>query len=283
MNQIINFQNKNISYSIQGSGVSLVFLHGYLEYKEIWSDFIKYFIPSYQVLCIDLPGHGASQSVDSVHTMKQMAEIVKLILDRNGIKKTFIVGHSMGGYVALSFANYFSKSLYALILFSSSSLNDSTEKKLARNRDINLIKEGKKEMVIDNNIPNMFASNNLVRFDALIDEIKNKVKKMSDAAIIASLEGMKQRLNYKTLLQSPPVPLLFVAGALDNLIQIDVSERQIKDTTNVVFKVLTHSGHMGYLEEEEFSKNIVLDFFMNIRLKEMLLLIDYYCNNPYIL
>jgi pimeloyl-ACP methyl ester carboxylesterase len=267
MIRTINYKNKSISYTIKGSGPSLVFLHGYLEYKEVWSNFVKDFEQDYQVLCIDLPGHGKSESIGAIHTMKEMAQLVKLILDRNGIKQSVLIGHSMGGYISLSFLDFFPNLLVGTILFSSSALNDSSEKKLARNRDIELIRKGKKDMVINNNIPNMFASENLIQFSSQIEQIKTKVKTMSNEGIIAALEGMKERLNYQSLLQSPPVPLLFIAGSLDNLIQIDVSERQIKNSKNTIFKVLEYSGHMGYMEETQTSKNIIFDFLKSINYK----------------
>lgn len=265
MNRIIDYKNKKISYSVQGTGPSLVFLHGYLEYKELWSDFVLSFKQNYQIFCIDLPGHGDSESIGDIHTMKEMAQVVKLILDRNSVKQSVIIGHSMGGYVALAFADYFAEITTGLVLFSSSALNDSSEKKMARNRDIELIQNGKKALVVDSNIPKMFASKNRIRFNSKINEIKNKVKEMKDNAIIAALEGMKIRLNYQNLLDSSVIPILFIAGELDELIPIKVSEEQIKKESNgLSFKLLEESGHMGYLEEDKKAQSIISNFLLKI-------------------
>ncbi len=264
MKKVINYTDKNISYSIQGSGDTLVFLHGYLEYKEIWEDFTLSFKSNYQVICIDLPGHGESESVSEIHTMIGMAEIVRSILDKELIIKSTIIGHSMGGYVCLAFASRFPQYTSSIILFSSSALNDSTEKILARNRDIELIKNGQKEILINNNIPRMFAAKNLVKYNNIISKIKEQANKMSNTAIIAALEGMKNRLNYIEFLASTKIPSLFIAGELDELIQIDVSERQAKDCKSIIYKVLKDSGHMGYIEEKELSTMYINDFLKTL-------------------
>ncbi len=264
MKQILEYNGKKISYTKQGSGNSLVFIHGYLEYKEIWTDFIQSFIKNYKVLCIDLPGHGESESISEIHTMKNMARVVKQILDKEDIKESTIIGHSMGGYVSLAFANLFPKNTSSIVLFSSSALNDSTEKILARNRDIELIKTEKKQLLIDNNIPKMFATNNLVKYNNLINTIKEESHQMSNTGIIAALEGMKTRLNYTEFLKTTSIPILFIAGVLDELIQIDVSKRQVTNCKSVTYKTLEHSGHMGYIEEKELSAKYITDFLKTI-------------------
>ena len=256
----MDYQGKLIAYTIQGTGDCLVFLHGYLEYKELWSSFIDFFKPNYQIITIDLPGHGGSDNIRITHSMVEMAQVVKFVTDKNGIDKFTLIGHSMGGYIALSFLDNFPNKLNGIILFSSSSLNDSTEKKIARNRDIELVLANKKNIVANNNIPNMFAPQNLVKFNSLIEKIKEHVIRMSNSGIIAALQGMKERVNYQYLLQNSTIPILFIAGRFDNLIQIDVSERQVKGSKNLSFKVLENSGHMGYIEEEELSAKYIFEF-----------------------
>jgi len=260
MEQTAIYNGNSISYTIEGEGTCLVFIHGYLEYKEIWSDFIKNFSEDYQILCIDLPGHGQSQNISPIHKMKEMANVINLIINKNSIVDYVLIGHSMGGYISLSYLDRFPKQAKGIVLFSSSALNDSTEKILARNRDIELAQKGEKRMLINANIPNMFSSSNIVVFKERIELIKEKVSEMSKEGIIAALKGMKVRVNNIELLRKTETPILFIAGKYDNLIQIDVSERQIENAKSVIFKVLRASGHMGYIEEELLSVSYIKDF-----------------------
>ena len=265
MENSISYLGKNISYSLSVSEnkKTLVFVHGYLEYKELWKSFTKYF-NEYQILCIDLPGHGKSECLSEIHKMKDMAKMIHFIINNNGIKDFVLIGHSMGGYVNLAFLNIFPKESKGMVMFSSSALNDSTEKLLARNRDVELIKKGNKQMLIDSNIPNMFASENLVKFTKEIDNIKKRVLQMNDKAIIAALEGMKARINNADFLKKIDSKILFIAGKHDNLIQIDVSERQTEGVKNISFNTLNNSGHMGYLEEAELSATYINRYLKDI-------------------
>ena len=266
MEHSISYLGKSISYSINGieNKRTLVFLHGYLEYKELWSEFTKYFDSNYRILCIDLPGHGASENLSEIHKMKDKAHLVHFVINNNGIKDYVLVGHSMGGYVSLAFLNIFPNETNGMVLFSSSALNDSTEKILARNRDIEMVNNGNKNMLIDNNIPNMFASAKLVKYTKEIEEIKKRAQKMTDKGIIAALNGMKTRVNNANFLKNIDSPVLFIAGKLDNLIQIDVSVRQVKDAENISFKTLNNSGHMGYIEEADLSAEYINNYLKYI-------------------
>lgn len=253
MNKTTYYQGKLVSYSIQGNGPDLVFLHGFLEYKEVWLPFIHHFTDRYRVLCIDLPGHGDSEVLKSVHSMKEMAQVVKFVMDENNMPKAVLIGHSMGGYVALNFVYYFNSNCSGLVMFSSSALNDSTEKLLARNRDLDFIMSDKKDLVINNSVPNMFAPSNLVQFKHEIEAIKERAKQMPERGMTAAIKGMMSRVNNVNYLKNLTLPTLFIAGLHDHLIQIDVSQRQVENAKNISFKVLENSGHMGYIEEEAIS------------------------------
>ena len=88
-----------ISDTLKG-GTTVVLMHGYLESLEIWGDFMKELAMHYRVLAIDIPGMGISQVRGEVHTMEFLADVLKGVLDKQGVERCFVVGHSMGGYVA---------------------------------------------------------------------------------------------------------------------------------------------------------------------------------------
>ena len=260
MEKQTHYQGKYISYTIEGEGYPLVFIHGYLEYKEIWENFTKHFLNKYKIITIDLPGHGGTEVFRSVHTMKEMAQLVKFVMAENHIFKASLIGHSMGGYVTLALVDYFPEVVDAFVLFSSSTLNDSREKRALRDKEIDLVKSGKKDLIINTNIPNTFAQKNLHNLKPQIKEIKNRAKKMSERGIIAALEGMKNRVNYFNRYKMLANPSLFIAGLHDNLIPIEVSERQVEKARNAKFVILENSGHMGYIEEEKTAAKHILQF-----------------------
>jgi pimeloyl-ACP methyl ester carboxylesterase len=264
MEQLTHYQGKLISYTVKGSGEALVFLHGYLETKSVWESFTKHFESDYTVICIDLPGHGKSNVLKTVHSMRDIAQMVKYIMDLCKVSKANVIGHSMGGYVALSLVDYYPENVNSLVMFSSSAMSDSTDKKLARNRDIDLVRSGKKEMLVNQSIPNMFAPNNVVEFLDQIEAIKRNAKNMTDTGFIASLEGMKSRVNNGNMMKNLKIPVLFIAGVLDQLVPIDVSRAQVINAKNLVYKELESSGHMGYIEEEAQSVAYLKEFLNSV-------------------
>ena len=106
MNQIF-YKNTKISYSDIGKGTTIVLLHGFLENKNMWQKFVTDLSPKYRVITIDLLGHGESECLGYVHSMEDNADVVHAVLSELRIRKAIFVGHSMGGYVALAFAELY--------------------------------------------------------------------------------------------------------------------------------------------------------------------------------
>jgi len=96
------YNNLKVRYSIEGIGTSVVLLHGFLESLAIFSEFTNDLAKHFQVICIDIPGHGKSQ-VNSNNSMEYIADTVNFVLAELRIEKFFIFGHSMGGYATLAF------------------------------------------------------------------------------------------------------------------------------------------------------------------------------------
>jgi len=242
--------NMNLSYNVLGKGKTIILLHGYLESKEIWGDFAEDLAKSFQVIVPDLPGHGNSVLSDGSLSVEKMAESVKSILDKENIDKCVLVGHSMGGYVALAFLDLFPKMLNGLSIFHSSPYADTEEKKQNRDREINVIRQGKKAQVYTAHFPNTFAKENVEIFADEIEKCKERAKSMSDEGIIAALEAMKNRPDRSILLKNTKIPVQYIIGEKDNFIPMEIlSKLALPDNSEVV--VLEKSGHMGFIEERK--------------------------------
>src|SRR3972149_4760338 len=113
------FRNVKVRYSDKGKGRVIVLLHGFLESLEIWDEFSNKLSKRFRVLAIDLPGHGKTPAIGYVHSMELMAECAKAVLDSLELRKYVVAGHSMGGYVALAFAEMFPQNLSGLCIFHS--------------------------------------------------------------------------------------------------------------------------------------------------------------------
>lgn len=260
MLQSVPFYNSSVYFDDMGSGKAIVLLHGYLETREIWSDFARELSKDFRVIAIDIPGHGKSGKVSETHDMDLMAEAVNTVLTFLRINKCFMIGHSMGGYVTLAFMAKYRFRLYGISLFHSTPFADNDEKKANRDREIVLIKEGKKELLFNTNIPKGFATDNLEKFSREIDRAKVIGAKNPNDGIIALLEGMKVRPDRQDLLKETGLPVLFILGKKDNYIPFDLMYNVAKRTSTGEILSLENSGHMGFIEEPEKSVQKVKSF-----------------------
>ncbi len=252
----VSFRNKTIIYSSKGEGFPLVFLHGYLESKEVWEDFSKKF-PGFQVIMPDLPGHGESSVYGDTHTMDFMAKSVKNILDVEGIEKCIIFGHSMGGYVAEAFARLFPENLEGLGLIHSSIYADNEEKKQNRLREIEIIKQGKLNIVVANMLPNLIAEQNKPVVEKTLNLLVERAKGFDPNGVIAVLNGMRLRPEHKI---DAALPTLLVGSDSDNFISVEAYNKMAQENPSIQFEMILGCGHASFLEKPGECSEIVQSF-----------------------
>lgn len=246
----VQYKSGNIHYNVQGSGRTVVLLHGFLESSSMWDEYATRLSKSKRVITIDLPGHGQSDCFGYVHTMDFMAECVKTVLDELKIRKCVLIGHSMGGYVGLAFADMYPDYLKGLCLFFSTSREDSETKKLGRDQAIRLVKENHKSF-IRKAIPQLFRPKNRVVYKEDINRLKNEALKTPQQGIIAALLGMKNRPDREIVIRFCPYNVLFVAGKYDQVLPYQDLIEQAKQSERAEFMLMEEIAHMGFIEAKE--------------------------------
>lgn len=240
----------------------VVLLHGYLESMLVWEDFIPYLYKEVRVITLDLPGHGISVVTGEIHTMDFLADTIADALKALGIEKCTLVGHSMGGYVALAFCERHPEMLDGLVLFSSTPNPDTPEKAENRRREIALVKAGKKDMLARVTPAAGFAVQNRTRMRDYIEDLTEQVFITEDEGIVALLNGMIARRDQNEMLRRSPVPQLFILGKKDNYIPPEAAEEIIAEHPQAKVVWLENSGHMGFLEEPEAAARAILGFVL---------------------
>ncbi|MCF8217857.1 MAG: alpha/beta fold hydrolase [Bacteroidales bacterium] len=238
-----------IHYEIKGSGPAMVLLHGFMESLEIWYPFLPSLCKDFSVVMIDLPGHGKSLNPEKDHSLEFIADKIKEILDKEGIKKCTMIGHSMGGYVALAFAKAYSQSLNGIALFHSHPDEDTENARKNRERTINIVKNDKAGFIREF-IPSLYAEKNKQRLKPQIDRQKEIAKQMDAEGIVAALQGMKERKASVDFIQSTQLPVLFIVGKQDSRIQLKRMQELIMMPAHAEALILDGVGHMGFHEAE---------------------------------
>jgi pimeloyl-ACP methyl ester carboxylesterase len=253
------FKNGNIQFSDTGKGRVVVLLHGFLGSHEIWEQTIINLSKSYRVIAIDLPGHGGSDNFGYVHTMDLLAKSLKAVLDHLKLKKYVLIGHSMGGYAALAFADLFPDNIKGICLYHSTAYADTEEKKRDRTRSIKVVKANHRIYTTEV-IRNLFATKNLKYLKkeiAFASKIAGKTKKQG---IISALEGMKDRPDRSVILGLVEYPIMMVIGEHDNVLPAWQLMEQSQKIRNRHLLYLEHDGHMGFLESPKASNKALRQF-----------------------
>jgi pimeloyl-ACP methyl ester carboxylesterase len=207
----IQYKNIKISYTDQGKGTAVVLLHGFLENKTMWDNFVFILSKNHRVITIDLLGHGETECLGYVHAMEDQADIIFAILTSLRIRKVVLVGHSMGGYVGLAFAEIYPDYVKGLFLLNSTSRTDSKERKNNRDRAIKAVKQNYTNFV-RMSIANLFSEDNREVLAKEIEKVKLESLRTPLQVIVAALEGMKIRKDREVLLHFAPYPIQLVLG-----------------------------------------------------------------------
>ena len=257
----LRYKNTKISYSDVGKGTAIVLLHGFLENATMWNSYKASFSEKYRVITIDLLGHGNSECLGYVHTMEDQADMVHAVLHHLKIRKAIFVGHSMGGYVALSFAELYPENTKGFVLLNSTTYADDHERKINRNRAIKMAHKEYASLV-QISIANLFCIDNRENFILEIEQVKKEALKTPLQGYIAAQEGMKLRKNREYLLHLTAYPKLLILGKKDGVLNYDDNIKQIEDTN--VQLISFPDGHMSHIENREELEKVLLEFFKKI-------------------
>lgn len=246
-----------------GSKPTIVLLHGYLESLDVWDDFTKLLTPKLRVIALDLPGHGVSEVKGDVHTMEFLADVVRGVLEEQGVDRCVLAGHSMGGYAALAFLRKYPELLDGFILFHSFPGADSAETQERRQREIDIVLSGKKDLLA-NTVAAGFAERNRKRFADEIADLSEQVLLTEEAGIVALLRGMSERPDNSEMLRESEVPQLFIFGRYDEYITVEAAEDMVAKHPQAEVLWLEDSGHMGFVEEPQKSAEAIIDFCQRV-------------------
>ncbi len=245
-----------LNYEIQGNGKEdLILLHGFLENLSIWDDMNPFLSEKFRLIKIDLPGFGKSKPIAEIQTVELMADEVKKVTDELALTDFHLLGHSMGGYISLAFAEKYPDILKSLTLFFSTYFADDEEKKKIRSKGLRIIKENFQTFA-NAGIPNLFNPNEQ-------DILKPKIKLAKETAytsdvegVLASQKGMIQRPDRSLVLEKFEGKILVLSGKHDPAVNSEKTIKNLPDKTNIKSYVLD-CGHNGHWEKPNICAAII--------------------------
>lgn len=257
----VTIDGRTVHYRDEGRDniPTLVLLHGFLQSLDVWSSYVLSYMHHMRVITIDLPGHGLTDSFCDVHTMDFMAKVVKDVLVDAGVEQCVMVGHSMGGYVALAFADRYPYTLRGLGLINSHALADSDEHRAYRDEVCRSVADNRASYIVGF-VPSLFDDSRKVALSQDIKDLQEQCLLTSTASIIAAQKGMAARPSRIGTLAALEVPVLFVYGKNDPRIPIELALGGALSAHHAELLLLDNVAHMAFLEEREYVKPRISNF-----------------------
>jgi pimeloyl-ACP methyl ester carboxylesterase len=253
---------KDISlfYRTTGTGAPVMLVHGFAEDSGIWDELVPALEKQYRLIIPDHIGSGRSTGNLDGLSMESLAENLQLIAEKEGLQNFAMIGHSMGGYVTLAYAEKHPEKLDRFGLFHSTAFEDSAEKKTAREKNIAFISKHGSALFQQQTIPNLFSENSKQKFPEKIRAMIDRYSNFSPSALVAYTKAMRDRPNRMHVLETFKKPVLFIMGEYDTAVPIDQGLKQCSVPELSYIYIAAQSGHMGMLEEPEFCLKALQDF-----------------------
>lgn len=250
-------------FTLGDAGEPIVFLHGFCEHAGIWHNFVERFAEKHQVIGMDLLGHTPNAEVpdDTKFTLDDMADRVVMLLEHLNVLCATVIGHSMGGYVALNLLKRYPDYLSGLGLFHSTPYPDDEEKKNNRNRMITILKEGRKAQFIELQMNKLTDEQGWQKIGkAKQDEVFDMMFSIHHNGMIAALEAMRDRKSSVDILRGTPIPILFILGKRDTIIPISSLQDVLTAPLYAYTHVIQDAAHLGMIENPDACYSAIKDF-----------------------
>jgi len=250
----------SIFYNDTGEGLPVVFLHGYCETSDIWTGVQNQLSRKFRVITVDLPGFGGSPLLTYEFSLDDVAIEIKNFLDSIGLKRFVLIGHSMGGYIALAFSRLFEDRLLGLGLFHSNIFEDDNAKKESRTKLMDFIKKNGVKTFIKTFVPSLFFSENINSLSEIISSLKKSAAQTPAESVIQYARAMRDRKGSEMSIQNFSQPVMFIIGEKDASVPFQKSLDQISVPKNTHVLRLSDTGHMGMFEKSIESTQFIEGF-----------------------
>jgi len=263
--QLRSKSSKNITYYRRGSGLPLILIHGVGLKLESWNAQIQYLKKYFDVIAIDLPGHGESEILESRDVNIDLySEAIKSFTDEIIQKKFIIMGHSLGALIALDYIKKYKDDCYGLIALNCIYQRDNEAMNALKNRLTNSFSENF-DKEVDTTIKRWFGEGESTENIELAKYCRswllnsNKTGYRSAYKVFANYKGVPKKLLMENIL-----PSYFITGSLDKNSTPDMSRKMNELCKNGDTLIVEGAGHMAQMSHFSQVNDAILTFALEI-------------------
>ena len=244
----------------RGSGTPLVLLHGFPLDHTIWNQVVLLLEAHVRVLSPDLRGHGRSPAPQGVYTMELLAKDVAAMLDDLHVRRVVLAGHSMGGYVALAFAQAYPERVSALALVGSHAAADAPERRKGRYETAEeVLRQGV------SGVANAMAPKLTLRAE-LVEPLHRLILKNAPEGVAGALQAMAERPDRREFLAGLDLPVLYLVGDHDPFVSLELAQAQANRLQRGELRIAIGAAHMPMLETPQFVADALKDLAAQVNL-----------------
>lgn len=247
-----------IHFSEKGKGSPVIFIHGFCEIGDMWEDIGSSLSSDYHVFYPDLPGFGKTPIESNQTTLEEVAVQLEEWMELKDIENPYVIGHSLGGYVALALLELMGQRIKGIGLIHSTAINDNEEKKHSRNKTLTFIKKQGVDKFVTAFVPQLFTTDTREKFANEIKIAVQQAKHSTLEGLIAFTQAMRDRKSRVDILENYSGRKLLIAGTEDGSVKIESSREQSHLFTH--YHELEGVGHMGQVERKEEVLRLLQDF-----------------------
>jgi pimeloyl-ACP methyl ester carboxylesterase len=242
---------------------TLVLLHGLCESSHFWHEIAKKLQAKANIISIDLPGFGKSPLLSNITTLASIADEVHAVLMANQVNKCVMIGHSLGGYVALAFAEKYAHTLLGVGLCNSTALADTADKKDKRNKLIESLEQNGIRPFLSSFFQGLFAPQNVQKFEQQIETLQQEAKNISVETLIKITEILRDRPDYSHVLKKLACPALFIVGKEDTVLPLQLHQEIFLMPQHTTLYLQENVGHLSVIEAPQ-QTTIAIESFLAI-------------------
>jgi len=240
-----------ISYTDQGSGLPVLFVHGYPLSKEMWEPQVKELSSAFRVITVDLRGHGESAAPLWFYTMEMFADDIRGLLDHLSIPKAVLAGFSMGGYVVFAFYRKYRDRVKGLILADTRPQPDSPEGKQGRFKTAQTAQKDGAGAIADSMIPKLLSPASVQGRQDLVGAVRQIITQTPIVGIAGDLMAMAERPDSVPLLSEIACPTLILVGEHDGLTPPADGRLMAERIEKARLEIIPDAGHLSNLENPQ--------------------------------
>jgi 3-oxoadipate enol-lactonase len=255
----------SIAYRDTGSGPAIVFIHGHPFNQSMWDPQVAALTWKYRVITFDLRGYGASDvPTAEATTLETMASDINALLDHLNIPKAVIAGLSMGGQIAMAFAEQYPHRLSGLILAATFPQADTEEAIKTRRATADRFLQQGSVLPGGEMIAKLIAPASLKRDPDIAVKVFTMIAHTPPAGAAAALRGRALRKDYTQSLTRITVPTLIIVGTEDVYTNVETAKQIHQSIPNSHLEIFDGIGHLPNLEAPDHFNAILHDYLANI-------------------